>query len=101
MNVFAGGNETGDPFPTFGSKNETYVLVDIVYFFSSSKIFFQRFEVENYRGIVNKSPPPLKTVRLFFGKSRDLENSAVRLFFGEISPNLSERLFTIFFQYFS
>ena len=40
---------------------------------------------------------PFKTVRLFFGKSRDLENSAVRLFFGEISPNLSERLFTIFF----
>ena len=42
-------------------------------------------------------PPPLKTVRLFFGKSWDLENSAVRLFFGEISANLSERLFTIFF----
>lgn len=49
-----------------------------------------------YRGIVNY-PPPLKTVRLFFGKSWDLENSAVRLFFGEISANLSERLFTIFF----
>ena len=48
-----------------------------------------------------KLTPPLKTARLFFGKSRDLENSAVRLFFGEISPNLSERLFTIFFQYFS
>ena len=41
--------------------------------------------------------PTFKTVRLFFGKSHDLENSAVRLFFGEISPNLSERLFTIFF----
>ena len=48
-----------------------------------------------------KLTPPLKTARLFFGKSCDLENSAVRLFFGEISPNLSERLFTIFFQYFS
>ena len=44
---------------------------------------------------------PLRPCAYFFGKSRDLENSAVRLFFGEISPNLSERLFTIFFQYFS
>ena len=23
MKVFASGRETGDPFPTFGSKNET------------------------------------------------------------------------------
>ena len=41
--------------------------------------------------------PPFKTERLFFGKSRVLENSTERLFFWEILPNLSERLFTIFF----
>ena len=50
----------------------------------------------SYQANVN-SPPPLKTERLFFGKSRVLENSTERLFFGEILPNLSERLFTIFF----
>ena len=70
----------------------------------STKLFYLQDYLIQCRVILPgycKLKPPLKTARLFFGKSRDLENSTVRLFFGEISPNLSERLFTIFFQYFS